>query len=132
MFADLIEKRSKGEIEIQRFPAQQLVKNKETFPAMRTGMVDLGYVFAGHHAGETPVVADATFVPYGWKWENNEAVWIDSKLPKIINERMKPHNVRWLWPIVTHWPEWYFISLRISHYGATKKVVLSAERFPRK
>ncbi|MFC3102973.1 TRAP transporter substrate-binding protein DctP [Salinisphaera aquimarina] len=71
-FADEVEKRSNGDIKIRFFPAQSLVKAKDTHVALRAGAVDLAiypYIYA---AGAIPEM-NLTLLP--GLWENHDDVY---------------------------------------------------------
>jgi len=68
-FADLVKKESKGEVEIQIFPAEQLVKAKELPYAVSKGMIDMGTIVGAYISGKVPEL-DVYFLPGLRTWDS--------------------------------------------------------------
>ncbi len=71
-FADEVEKRSDGDITIRFFPAQSLVKAKDTHVALRGGAVDLAIYPYIYSAGAIPQM---NMILLPGLWENHDDVY---------------------------------------------------------
>lgn len=112
--AELVEKRTNGEIKITVFPAQQLFKVSKHFDAHRDGLIDLSCTPSAYFTGFEPMGEYETLpglfssIAEGKRIYNpfaprNEPI-------KIMNEVMAKHNMRF---IACNWMTPVFASTKI-------------------
>jgi len=98
-FAQEVEKRTKGQLKFEIYPAGSLVKAKQQFDAMSTGALDMSLYPLAYSGGKIPEV-NITLMPalitsyeQGYRWKKKP---IGKELTRILDE----NNVKiitWIW-----------------------------------
>ncbi|RSZ61016.1 TRAP transporter substrate-binding protein DctP [Massilia atriviolacea] len=90
MFAQEVEKRSKGALKFAIYPGSSLMKTNAQFSAMRKGALDLSLVPLSYAGGEVPEVniglmpGLVTSYEQGYGWKNAE---VGKELARILGEK---------------------------------------------
>jgi TRAP-type C4-dicarboxylate transport system substrate-binding protein len=98
-FAEEVEKASNGEIKIEVYPANSLVKPNEQFTALSKGSLDMAIWAPFYAAGKVPEFS-ITLMPgiiqsYDQAWE-----WRDAEVGQHLNNLLETNGVRnlvWAW-----------------------------------
>jgi TRAP-type C4-dicarboxylate transport system substrate-binding protein len=94
-FADQVQKRTNGEIKIQFFPAESLVKASNTHTALRNGTVDLAIYPYVYGAGALPEL-NLTLMPGIWKSHDDVYRLSTSEVWKKIEAKVEEYGFKTL------------------------------------
>ncbi|WP_366922209.1 TRAP transporter substrate-binding protein DctP [Metallumcola ferriviriculae] len=86
-FAEEVEKRTNGQVKIEMYPAQSLVKAKDTHTALKNGAIDMAiypYIYA---AGAVPEL-NIVLMPALWRNHDEVFAFKDSEVMKNIEEKL--------------------------------------------
>ena len=98
-FGDEVEKRTKGQIKVEIYPANSLVKTMSQFGAIRKGALDMSVLPLAYGGGEVPEVniglmpALVTSYEQGLRWKDAP---IGKELTRILDEK-GIKIVSWVW-----------------------------------
>ncbi len=98
-FKEIIEEKSKGELNVQLFPSAQLFKDKEVPEAVGSGAVEAGSAFLGRFAGSVPAV-EIVNLPFFFRDEAHlrAATANNSPMRKILDQAvLEETGARVLW-----------------------------------
>ncbi|WP_299982754.1 TRAP transporter substrate-binding protein [Desulfobacula sp.] len=98
-FAKRVKELTKGEVDIKVFWPGQLVKTKEAFESVKTGMID-GYSGSMlYFAGFVPEV-NAEWLPFGWSTPQEASdVYEKYGWLELMREATQKHGVRYIAPL---------------------------------
>ena len=103
-----IERLSNGRIEVQYFPAQQLIKLVEAPQAVAGGTVDLFHLSINHFAGRYPISAPSV-APGGWYYDDvDDYIWAPGSFHDKLEEVYNPDGFTKLWYPCAGIQEWCF------------------------
>ena len=94
-FANEVEKRSNGQIKIRFFPAESLVKAKDTNTALKTGAVDLSiypYIYA---SGAIPQM-NLVLLPGLWKSQDDVYAFRKTKAWQVLEKKAEAYGFKTL------------------------------------
>jgi TRAP-type C4-dicarboxylate transport system substrate-binding protein len=95
-FAELVEERTNGQVEVDVFYSNQLVPQDQLLDALKTGTVDFGYSGPQYY-GDTIPTAFFTNLPFFGKDIDNMMSLIREKgIDKIVDEEMESYGVKLL------------------------------------
>jgi C4-dicarboxylate-binding protein DctP len=102
-FADAVNERTNGQVEIEIFPTGTLLKGREILEGIRKEIVDMAPVASFYYPGDFPFAGDAGMMPFGWTAK--EAPEIVEAMRPIYGSELALHNARVLFftPINTDW-----------------------------
>ncbi|MDT8309620.1 MAG: TRAP transporter substrate-binding protein, partial [Bacteroidales bacterium] len=92
-YAEQLKKASNGRIDIKVFPAEQLVKEADTWEAVVDGIADIGHVFLMDESGRFPLT-EYGFLPMLWPNNRTASIVMTSlyeKYPALQNEFKDVH-----------------------------------------
>ena len=84
-----VEKATNGEVKIKIYPSQTLVKGKDSWNAVASGVVDMAWCFHGYWPGMTPLsdVMSLPALPFKTAEKGSEIFWrLYEKFPEIQKE----------------------------------------------
>lgn len=100
VFMDTVKKLSKGQIEFQYYPAQQLGKSKDMLMLTTSGVTDIGYVAPAFISDRMPLSAVAELPgSFSTACEGTKAYWSLAKDGIIAKDELAPNNVRLLFTV---------------------------------
>ena len=94
--AEELKEKTDGRLILEPYPAGSLVPAKETFSAVKRGMIEGGTISPGYVRNEIPVAGVASGLPYAFKnvWEVAYFhKWMG--LEKMLREQAAEHGVYW-------------------------------------
>jgi TRAP-type C4-dicarboxylate transport system substrate-binding protein len=98
-FADRVSELTNGEIKIKIFWPDQLVKTKEAFTSLKTGMIDMYSGSMLYFAGEIPEV-NCEWLPFGWATPSEAVdVYQNHGWLELMREATAKHGTYYVAPI---------------------------------
>jgi TRAP-type C4-dicarboxylate transport system substrate-binding protein len=119
-FIEAVARRTRGKVEIQHFPAEQLGKARDLLNLTQAGVIDIGYVVPAYSSDRMPLSAVAE-LPGAFRnaCQGSLAFWQLTREDGFLGQKeFKPNNVR---PLITFALPTYQIIL------STKKPVASVK-----
>lgn len=94
-FADLVKEKTNGEVTVQVFPNESLVKGREGFQSVAQGVIDMYHTSNVYFAGQVPLVNifALPFPPAGFDDDALYRFNADTRVKGIFAERMAKANV---------------------------------------
>ncbi len=99
VFAEMVTKRTNGEIKFRNYPAQSLFKAKEQWDAMRKGGLDMAIFPLDYASGKVPQLS-ITLMPCSVANIKQGLTWRNKPIGKKIDSLMQANGVRnlvWAW-----------------------------------
>lgn len=98
-FAAEVEARTNGEVTIQQYPAQSLVKANDQYDAMLKGALDMSVLPFDYYSGKVPEFA-VTLMPALVKNHEQAKAWQDAEIGKMVEKIAEENNLKilvWVW-----------------------------------
>lgn len=98
-FSQMVEERTNGEVKIQTYPAQSLVKANDQYDAMLKGAVDMAVLPFDYYSGKVPQWA-ITLMPAMVRNHEQAKAWETAKIGEMLEEIAEENGVKilvWIW-----------------------------------